>query len=176
METFQFHLSNTFQMCHKCVCWLQCSKIDPDLEMFLRCSHSFLGTLAPSECSSLSTLDDNLPTTHYFMSSGKSPPDRFPEPPSCPGHTPWSADIIDGHNTLKAAHDAVSRALNLDESDPIRLRHHEKQIKTVMLSTLQALATQRNPPLPERYVEDAANSIRQLAGSVAIALNSCLKG
>jgi len=48
METFLFHLSNTFQMCHKCVCWLQCSKIDPDLEMFLRCSHSFLGTLAPS--------------------------------------------------------------------------------------------------------------------------------
>ena len=47
METFQFHLSNTFQMCHKCVCWLQCSKIDPDLEMFLRCSHLFLGTLAP---------------------------------------------------------------------------------------------------------------------------------
>jgi len=48
METFQFHLSNTFQMFHKCVCWLQCSKIDPDLEMLLRCSHSFLGTLAPS--------------------------------------------------------------------------------------------------------------------------------
>jgi len=35
-------------MFHKCVCWLQCSKIDPDLEMFLRCSHSFLGALAPS--------------------------------------------------------------------------------------------------------------------------------
>jgi len=49
METFQFHLRNTFQMFHKCVCWLQCSKIDPDLEMFLKCSHSFLGTLAPSE-------------------------------------------------------------------------------------------------------------------------------
>jgi len=36
-------------MFHKCVCWLQCSKIDPDLEMFLRCSHLFLGTLAPSD-------------------------------------------------------------------------------------------------------------------------------
>jgi len=48
METFGFHLSNTFQMFHKCICQLQCSKIDPDLEMFLRCSHSFLGTLAPS--------------------------------------------------------------------------------------------------------------------------------
>jgi len=48
LGTFQFHLSNTFQMFHKCICWLQCSKIDPDLEMFLRCSHSFLGTLAPS--------------------------------------------------------------------------------------------------------------------------------
>jgi len=48
IETFQFHLSNTFQMFHKCVCWLQCSKIDPDLEMFLKCSHSCLGTLAPS--------------------------------------------------------------------------------------------------------------------------------
>jgi len=35
-------------MFHKCVCWLQCSKIDPDLEMFLQCSHLFLGTLAPS--------------------------------------------------------------------------------------------------------------------------------
>jgi len=48
LGTFQFHLSNTFQMFHKCVCWLQCSKIDPDLEMFLKCSHSFLDTLAPS--------------------------------------------------------------------------------------------------------------------------------
>ena len=37
-------------MFHKCICWLQCSKIDPDLEMFLRSSHSFLGTLAPSDC------------------------------------------------------------------------------------------------------------------------------
>jgi len=48
LGTFQFHLSNTFQMFHKCVYWLQCSKIDPDLKMFLECSHLFLGALAPS--------------------------------------------------------------------------------------------------------------------------------
>jgi len=34
-------------MFRKCICWLQCSKIDPDLEMFLRCSHSFLVPLPP---------------------------------------------------------------------------------------------------------------------------------
>jgi len=122
---------------------------------------------------------NNLPTSvleqDLLMPSGKSPLDKFPELLSRPSHAPWSADIIDGHNTLKAAHEAVSRVLNLDESDPIRLRHYEKQIKTVMLSTLQALAAYGNPPLPEHYINDAANSIRQLAGLVAAALNSSLK-
>ena len=109
------------------------------------------------------------------MSSGKSPPDKFPELPSRPGPIPWPADVVDGHNAMKKAHDAASQVLNLDESDPIRLRHHEKQIKGTMLSTLQALAAYENPPLPERYIEKIANLIRKLASSMSIALNSSLK-
>lgn len=109
------------------------------------------------------------------MPPGESPPVKFPELPSRPGPVPWPADVVDGHNTLKKAHEAASRVLVLDESDPIQLRHHEKQIKGVMLSTLQALAANENPPLPERYIEDIANLIRKLAGSMSIALNSSLK-
>ena len=109
------------------------------------------------------------------MLSGKSPPDEFPELPSRPGPAPWPADIIDGHNTLKAVHKAASRALNFDESEPIRLRHYDKQIKTTMPSTLQALVACENPSLPECYVDAVANVIRTLSGSVAIALTSSLK-
>jgi len=109
------------------------------------------------------------------MLARKSSPDKFPALP-CPfDHTPWPADILDGHSALKAAYDAASRSLDLDESDPIRLRHYEKQIKAVMLSTLQALAECEHPSLPEEYIEGAANSIRELAGAITTALNSSLK-
>jgi len=109
------------------------------------------------------------------MPSGKSTPLTFPELPSRSGQAAWPADITDGHLTMKATHKAASQALNLDESNPIRLQHYNKQIKTVMLSTLQALAACKSPPVPERYIEDAANSIRQLAWSTATALKSSLK-
>jgi hypothetical protein len=99
----------------------------------------------------------------------------FPDLPARSGHAPWSASITDGHKLLKTAYEAASRALNFDDSDPIRLRHYEKQTKTVMLSTLQALAACDNPPLPERYIEDAANSIRKLASMMGTALDSSLK-
>jgi len=76
---------------------------------------------------------------------------------------------------MKAAHKAASRALNLDESNPIRLGHYNKQIKTIMLSTLQTLAACKSPPVPECYIKDAANSIQWLAQSIAIALKSSLE-
>ena len=101
--------------------------------------------------------------------------DGFPALPSPPGHAPWPADILDGHIALKAVHNATSRSLNLDESDPIRLRHFEKQIKGMMLSTLQALAECEHPSLPEDYINKVANSIRKLAGAITAALNSSLE-
>ena len=76
---------------------------------------------------------------------------------------------------MKAAYQAASRALNLDESDPIRLRHYDKQIKTVLLSTLQAVATHENPPIPEQYIESIAELVRKLAHSMTTALKSSLK-
>ena len=109
------------------------------------------------------------------MPAGRFSPDEFPALPPPSGHVPWPADILDGHMALKTAYDAASRALNLDESDPIRLRHYEKQTKTVILSTLQALAAHERPPLPEDYIEDVANSIRKLAGAMTAALGSSLK-
>jgi len=109
------------------------------------------------------------------MPSGKSTPFTFPELPSRSSQAPWPADITDGHLAMKATHKAASRALNLDESDPIRLQHYNKQIKTVMLSTLQALAACKSPPVPGHYIKDAANSIQQLAQSTAIALKSSLE-
>jgi len=109
------------------------------------------------------------------MPSRKSPPDNFPELPSRAGPIPWPADVVDGHNALKKTYEATSRVFDLDESDPIRLRHHEKQIKGAMLSTLQALAAHGNPALPEHYIEDIANLVRKLARSMSTALNSSLK-
>ena len=103
------------------------------------------------------------------------PSGKFPELPPCSGHAPWPAGITDSHDTLKTVYDAASRALNLDQSDPIRLRHCEKQTKTAMLSTLQALAACVNPPLPDSYIKYTANVIRKLAGSMATALNLSLK-
>lgn len=109
------------------------------------------------------------------MPAGGFLPGDFPTLPP-PSHcVPWPADILDGHETMKATYDAGSCALNLDESDPIRLRHHEKQIKTIMLSALQALAAYERPPLPEDYIRAVVNSIRELAGAVTAALNSSLK-
>ena len=109
------------------------------------------------------------------MPSRKSPPDKFPDLPPRPGDIPWPADVVDGHTAIKTIHEATSRTLNLDESDPIRLRHYEKQIKTVMLSTLQALAASEKPPLPGYYIEDAANLVRKLASATTTALDSSLK-
>lgn len=93
------------------------------------------------------------------MSCGGLPDDKFPELPFHPSSAPWPAEIIDGHDTLKAAHISASRALNLDEPDPNRLRHYEKQIKTVMTSTLQALGASKNPSLPEYYIGAVADTI-----------------
>ena len=109
------------------------------------------------------------------MPAGRFSPDGFPTLPSRSGHVPWSADILDGHKTLTTVFNAASRALNLDESDPIRLQHFEKQIKGVMLSTLQALAACERPPLPEDYIEGVTNSIRKLAEAMTAALNSSPK-
>lgn len=103
------------------------------------------------------------------------PSAKFPELPSRSGRLPWPAGITDGHNALKMTYEAASRALNLDESDPIRLQHYEAQIKTVMLPTLQALAACERPLLPEHYIKDAANLIQGLARSMATALNSSLE-
>ncbi|KAF9642129.1 hypothetical protein BDM02DRAFT_3193850 [Thelephora ganbajun] len=88
---------------------------------------------------------------------------------------PWPAGITNGHHALKATYEAASCTLNLDKSDPIRLQHYEKQTKTIMLSTLQALAACENLPLPEHYIEDTANLIQKLAGLMATALSSSLK-
>ena len=100
---------------------------------------------------------------------------EFPELPPRSGHAPWPTGITEGHDTLKATYNAASQALNLDESDPIRLKHYERQTKTVMLPTLQALAASGGPPLPERYIEDVANLVQTLAGLMAAALSSSLK-
>jgi hypothetical protein len=109
------------------------------------------------------------------MPAGRFSPDEFPVLSSPSGPVPWPADILDGHMTLKVAYNAASRALNLDESDPIRLRHYEKQIKAVMLSTLQALAARKRPSIPEDYIEGVANAIRKLAGAMTATLGSSLK-
>ena len=79
---------------------------------------------------------------------------------------PWSAEITEAHHGLSAAFSASRRALNLDESDPIRLGHHIKQAETFMTSIVDVLGSQENIPLPSSYIGGIRDSIVLLIGGL----------
>lgn len=92
-------------------------------------------------------------------------------PPLPPAIThPWSAEIVQAHRGLASAYGISYRALNLDESDPIRLGHHFKQAETFMSSIVDALAVQANNPLPSEYIEEVQESVNLLADGLRDAL------
>lgn len=79
-------------------------------------------------------------------------PDTLPGLPP-PLALPWSAEVIQAHRGLCAAFKASRTALNLDESDPIRLGHHLHQAKTFMVSIVDVLGRQTTDPLPSGYIK-----------------------
>jgi hypothetical protein len=84
--------------------------------------------------------------------------------------TPWSAEIVEAHRGLASAFRTSRAALNLDESDPIRLGHHLKQAETFMVSIVEALGHQTANPLPQGYIEATSEIISSLVVGLRLAL------
>ena len=72
---------------------------------------------------------------------------------------PWSAEIVEAHNGLTSTFRTSRAALNLDESDPIRLGHHLKQAETFMVSIVEVLGHQT---LPHEYIEAISGAVSSL--------------
>jgi len=86
--------------------------------------------------------------------------------------TPWSAEIVEAHNGLTSAFRTSRAALNLDESDPIRLGHHLKQAETFMVSIVEVLGHQTTSAntLPQEYIETISGVVSSLVLGLKLAL------
>jgi hypothetical protein len=92
--------------------------------------------------------------------------------PSLPYATdvPWSAEVVEAHRGLLSTFRTSRAALNLDESDPIRLGHHLKQAETFMVSIVEVLSHQTVNPLPQEYIETINGTISSLILGLRLAL------
>jgi hypothetical protein len=97
-------------------------------------------------------------------------PSAIPPLPTA-ADTPWPADVIQAHCGLVSAFGTSYRALNLDESDPIRLGHHLKQAETFMTSIVDVFSTQTDNPLPAWYIETIGWAVELLADGLRDALS-----
>jgi len=97
-------------------------------------------------------------------------PLALPSLPLSPS-APWSAEVTGAHRGLSAAFLASRRAIDLDESDPIRLGHHIKQAETFMTSIIDVLGSQSDSPLPPSYIETIRDSTTQLISGLHAAHN-----
>jgi hypothetical protein len=88
-------------------------------------------------------------------------PLALPSLPPSPS-APWSADVTEAHRGLSAAFWASRRAVNLDESDPVRLGHHIKQAETFMTTIIDVLGSQTDSPLPSSYIRTIRDSMALL--------------
>jgi len=95
------------------------------------------------------------------MSSPVEIPPTLPPLPHAPS-VPWSAGVVEAYRGLNAAFLTSRRALNLDESDPIRLGHHIKQAETFMASIIDALDSQTDNPLPPSHIREVRDSFALL--------------
>jgi len=93
-------------------------------------------------------------------------------PPLPPATTvPWSAEVIEAHRGLVSTFGISYRALNLDESNPIRLGHHLKQAETFMASIVDVLGVQQVNPLPTTYIETIREAVISLTDGLRAALS-----
>jgi hypothetical protein len=73
-----------------------------------------------------------------------------------------------------SAFETSYRALNLDESDPVRLGHHLKQAETFMTSIVDVFGTQTNDPLPPEYIANIRTAVEALVEGLRDALNQAI--
>ena len=82
----------------------------------------------------------------------------------------WSAEVVKAHCGLSSAYNTSRAALNLDESDPIRLGHHLQHAKTFMLSIVEVLGLQTTNPLPLEYLQVLDAAVSSLVDGLRVAL------
>lgn len=104
-----------------------------------------------------------MPAKQHFI------PQTLPDLPSSVG-APWSAKVIQAHRGLCAAYRTSRAALNLDESDPIRLGHHLHHARTYMVSIVEVLGLQESNPLPSVYIKDISQAIAALVSCLQTSL------
>lgn len=111
-------------------------------------------------------------STYTTMSSTTTQPQIPLLLPDLPNsvNVPWPAEIVEAHRGLTSAFRTSRAALNLDESDPIRLGHHVKQAKTFMVSIIEVLRHQTRNPLPQEYIETISEMVSSLVVGLQLAL------
>ena len=92
----------------------------------------------------------------------------LPELPPSAG-VPWPAEVVQAHRGLHSAFRASRTALNLDESNPIRLGHHLHQARTFMTSIINVLTQQTTNPLPVEYIRDISENMLVLVDALQTA-------
>lgn len=85
--------------------------------------------------------------------------------------SPWSAEVVQAYRGLQAGFRVSRAALNLDESDPIRLGHQLHQARNIMLPVVEALGRQTSNPLPPGFIREIHEAITILIDSLHVALN-----
>jgi hypothetical protein len=75
------------------------------------------------------------------------PPEHFPALPSAAANMHWSANIVEAHRTLTSIFNSARASLNLDESDPTRVRFHLTRIVNEVYPILEAVSLQEDEPL-----------------------------
>lgn len=103
------------------------------------------------------------------MAESTIPSHLPPLPPAAAA--PWSAEVIEAHRGLISTYGISYRALNLDESDPIRLGHHLKQAETFMASIVDVLSVQQHNPLPPEYISTIRGAVTLLVTGLQAALS-----
>ena len=95
-----------------------------------------------------------------------------PELPELPPSTtlPWPAEVVQAHCELQAGFRVSQAALNLDESDPIRLGHHLQRAKTIMVPVVEVLRRKKSNPLPPTYIKGITESVFALVEGLQLAL------
>jgi hypothetical protein len=122
------------------------------------------------KCTAIRDCEKNI--IFFIMSTPTKPKIPLMIPPLPPAaDIPWTADVIQAHCGLASAFGTSYRALNLDESDPIRLGHHLKQAETFMTSIVNVFSTQTDNPLPAWYIETIGWAVESLADGLRDALS-----
>lgn len=107
-----------------------------------------------------------------FMDANTEAATELPALPEPHGQRPWPADVYDAHRRLRILFSSARSALNLDESDPIRLRFHLHRSTNLMLPLIRALGFREEQPLPSAHIELLAQHI----GTLIIRLRNMLDG